>query len=396
MLVSTALVAVIMLLLLSTVDSTQRLWQRTTAKATQFQAARNGFEAMTRRMSQATLNTYWSAYDPDRKNVAAEFRYRRRSELQFMSGPTMRIFGSPLIGNLNPEPELAYPTHAVFFQAPLGYTEEGLDETKGVRQFAGADSLLSACGYFLEFGDDPERPDFLTEINYPPKYRSRLMELSVPAERLTVYDRPETPEGSRIDQDLQDLDQIVRDEKGEDYVGLVETTRQPSESFVRPFWMKEGLARETQEKGVTRFKFARPLADNIVALIVLPKLPQQDRVAADRLDELAPSYEYDSWRILMKGNNEPIRNSARDNLLPQIVQVIMVAVDEASALRKNATPDDPPGWTEELFQKVTTEADLQDEIATLEKRLREDPAKVTHRVFSTDVVIRGSKWSAKN
>src|SRR5688572_30440840 len=122
MLVSTALVAVIMLLLLSTVDSTQKVWQRATAKATQFQSARSGFEAMTRRLSQATLNTYWTAYDPDRKNVAAEFRYRRRSELQFISGPANRIFSSPQIGGLNQEPELAYPTHSVFFHAALGYT----------------------------------------------------------------------------------------------------------------------------------------------------------------------------------------------------------------------------------------------------------------------------------
>src|SRR3954471_20643795 len=82
--VSLALICLIMAMLLNTVNSTQQLWQKTTAKATQFQAAREGFEAMTRRLSQATLNTYYRAYDRDTANTIAELQFRRQSELQFM------------------------------------------------------------------------------------------------------------------------------------------------------------------------------------------------------------------------------------------------------------------------------------------------------------------------
>src|SRR5436190_16349610 len=82
LLVSTTLIAAIMFLLLSIVDSTQRVWQRTTEKAGQFQAARNAFEAMTRQLSQATLNTYWRTYDNDstNTNIQASFQFRRHAE----------------------------------------------------------------------------------------------------------------------------------------------------------------------------------------------------------------------------------------------------------------------------------------------------------------------------
>jgi len=71
----------------------------------------------------------------------------------------------------------------------------------------------------------------------------------------------------------------------------------------------------------------------------------------------------------------------------------MVAIDESSALRlpRNTIPD----WTirddKQLFTKVSNEAEFLDDMAELEKRLQAD--KVSYRVFSTDVVIRGSKWS---
>ena len=51
MLVSTAILGLLMVLLLSTVDQTQRVWLRTSNKLSQFQAARTAFEAMTRNLS---------------------------------------------------------------------------------------------------------------------------------------------------------------------------------------------------------------------------------------------------------------------------------------------------------------------------------------------------------
>src|ERR1043165_7333896 len=59
LMVSTAVIVLIFATLLTMTDSTQRLTQSTSAKVEQFREARVAFEAMTRRISQATLNTYW-------------------------------------------------------------------------------------------------------------------------------------------------------------------------------------------------------------------------------------------------------------------------------------------------------------------------------------------------
>jgi len=390
LLVSTALIAMIMLLLLSTVDHTNQVWQRTTTKATQFQSARNAFESMTRRLSQATLNTYWRVYDAQASNFTAEYSFRRHSELQFMSGPSVKIFSSPPISNLNPDPESAYPTHAVFFQAPIGYTERpDTGSESSLREYRSLDSMLMSCGYFVEFGDDPDRPQFLKDIGFPPRFRSRLVELSVPAERLTIFQRPKGDPKSNIDPIIIDLDE-------KPYVGMVGATRRADSGWIRPAWTKEALRRRAGASGVSRFNYGRSMADNVVALIILPKLATKDRGSnPDRLD-LAPDFEYDSWRILRADQKIGAANATRDNLLPPIVQVTLVAIDEASAVRLNADAENPPKWTEGLFKTVRDEPHLLEQMADLEARLKADPRKISYRIFSTDVVIRGSKWSKED
>jgi uncharacterized protein (TIGR02599 family) len=410
LLLSTSLIALIMVLLLGTVDQTQRLWQRSTSKAAQFQAARAAFESMTRRLSQATLNTYYRAHDIEIGDSKGDFSFRRQSELQFLSMPTQRVIdASPKLLNPMSPTAAAYPTHSVFFFAPVGYTEEaGLGNDKEVRRFRSLDSLLSACGYFIEFSDDLDRPPFLSKMSppLPPKFRFHLMEMTVPTERMTAYQRP-------VD-DSRFIDPRVFDELGQSnqyYGGCVDKNRRPIRNWRRPLWMKQALVREFvpggEEGNTYRFKHARTMADNVVALIVLPKLAEKDRIkpggtTVDPLSlDLAPRYEYDSWRILSGGTaKEPITgvsldNSARDNLLPPILQVTLVAIDEPSAIRISADPTNIPTWTQGLFQTVLTEADYAADMATLEENLRGEHGhpKASYRIFTTDVVIRGSKWS---
>jgi uncharacterized protein (TIGR02599 family) len=120
---------------------------------------------------------------------------------------------------------------------------------------------------------------------------------------------------------------------------------------------------------------------------------------------LAPDYIYDSWRVL-DGKTEPdpnrsgifLDNRVRDNLLPPIVQVTMVAIDEASASRLALNMSGKPDWLNKpssLFQRANTEDTVLQDIAELEKRLRgyNSAGRIAYRIFSTDVVIRGSKWS---
>lgn len=432
LMVSTALIALLMLLLLGTVDQTQNIWKRTTAKVTQFQASRAAFEAMNRRLSQATLNTYYRPTDIASGNSSADYLFRRQSELQFISGhladattKSGRIPGiftaNPSITGLTRPMERAYPTHGVFFYAPLGITEEsGLKEFEKTRRFRGLDAMLTACGYFIEYGDDPWRPKVLplateTDPGVPPRIRFRLMELSVPAEELMIFKRSDTVSGNANDPTLaavpwkySSTPQVLNRSLGH-YIGRTTTlgeTIGSNPTWVRPFWMENGnnLGALLRNNGQTatagpaanttnRFAYGRVMADNVIALVVLPKVSEKDRSKPDEIGSLAPEYQYDSWRILQQ-DAPPVgaANAARDNKLPPIVQIVMVAIDEASALKlpRNTVPD----WTirdKQLFTKVENQRDLLDDIAELETRLQKD--KISYRVFSTDVVLRSSKWS---
>lgn len=384
LLVSMTLIIGLMVLLLSTVDQTQQLWGRTSSKATQFQTARYAFEIMARRLGQATLNTYWRPHDPSSTNSVADFQFRRQSELHFLSGPTSKIFTSPGIAGLSPDPKNAYPLHSVFFQAPLGQTEELVPGGGDELRFASLDDMLTGCGYFVEYGEDPDRPDFLPRDRFPPQVGFRLMELTVPGERLTLFQRPNDK--------VNNIEPMILNRENRPYLGMVDASRNPSASWVRPRWLEEAL-RRGEGTASPRFHYGRVMAENVIGLIFLPKLPPNDRVTRTALD-LAPNYQFDSWRILRSntGAADPA-TGARDNLLPPIVQVVMIAIDGPSAQRLEPKLGEPPAWSEGLFIKVRDEAELQEDLAKLEKRLSEDPARLNYRIFTTDVVLRGSKWS---
>ena len=413
LIVSTALIAGIMLLLLGTVDQTQRVYKRSVSKTTQFQAARAAFDAMSRRLSQATLNTYWKAHEASIAASAdkAEFKFRRQSDLQFISGPTKRVFGASL-ANLNTPLDENYPGHSVFFSAPIGHTEyvdPSVTKNPGkLKMLRSLDSTLAACGYFVEFGDDPAIPSALRNGNppYPPRNRYRLMEMTVPSESFNIYWRDDLGTDP-----TWDINPRTFDEKKNYYGGLVDKDRQPIGAFVRPYWMARALIRPTQTKGgINQFQYAHSIAENIVALIVLPKLAVKDRVKVGTKTpdpdvlELAPKYEFDSWRVLSGGTeSDPdpthvsvkLDNRARDNLLPPIVQLTMVAIDEPSAIRMDLKATGKPKWFDTLFVDGKSELKYIEDAAKLEEAIRDDKdhPNIQYRIFTTDVIIRGSKWS---
>lgn len=436
-LVSSVLIVVIMGLLLTTVTQTQKVWASTTAKVSQFQSARTAFESMNRRLGQATLNTYWRAWDGASDADKESFYFTRKADLQFLSGPTKAIFKSPALKYLPGTLDDVFPGHSMFFFGPLGYTEEppAANEQNPLgssRRFRATDGLISATGYFVEFGDE-KKPDFLTRLNYPKKYRFRLKELNVPSELVTIMRQPAMNQlvpmigaGATSITARQTTEQFILDEDENlnspvYYPGLVDaSTRRILSSFKRPSWMKVALFRENvlEEDGTTvgSFRFASNMADNIIALIVLPKLAEQDRGSQSKpvktdpelIGELAPEYAYDSWRKVIPtsaninsdadGDNflKEKKFPPRDCVLPPIVQVTMVAIDEPSASRMDLTPAALPKWTDGLFVKVRTEGDYFRDLAELEARLRADPSRPAYRVFTNDVVIRSSKWTQHN
>lgn len=374
LMLSTAVIALLMLLFITMIEQTSKIWTRTTAKVSQFQATRAAFDAMTRSLSQATLNTYWQP-DPPRPIATSgtagnDIRnwspsdYVRASDLQFVSG---RATQSDILGTT----EKINPTHAVFFHAPLGATGE--PDTNGVTllKYDRLDNMLSVIGYFVEWADDSSRPPFLSNASsgVPPRYRFRLMQARQEGEDMALY--------------------------GMKAIGNYKSTD----------WIKAALGKTvgawkapaaSTASAPTRLLEPRVMAENIIALVVLPKTSSAATAGAVENRDLSPDYRYDSRPAQASGalySWKDLRNSSRVterqwfNQLPPVVQVTMVAIDELSAQRlsNGSTPQE---WTAGLFTRADK---MEDDINTLEASLQRD--HVNYRIFSTDVVIRGSKWT---
>jgi uncharacterized protein (TIGR02599 family) len=346
----------------SITNETNRLFQSTTGKIESFQAARAGFESMTRRISQATLNTYWDYVNaagqprpefppPNDPQYAAKLtaynnfqpsRYSRYSELHFIIGQASRLITANQSWSGDPSP--VRPTHAIFFQAPLGFVDQ--PETKSL------DKLLNACGYYVEFNSDkPDMPPFIaTSPSKNFRYRYRLMEFTQPSKDFSVYEFP---------------------------------AAQGSPNYNK--WFNIPLTGSPAQPAPTR-----PLAENVVALVIWPKRSPQDDATANNV--LAPNYEYDS-----RTSSSTTPQNLHRHQLPPMVQVTMIAIDEPSAVRlalQNGS-DAPKLVEDRHFADVKnySSGDLSSPQDLEEVQQTLIASGVKYRVFTTNVSIRGSKWS---
>jgi uncharacterized protein (TIGR02599 family) len=368
LLAATAILSLIMVLTLQITSNTNTIWQRARSRIDTFQESRAAFEAMTRNLSQAMLNPYWDYVDAagkPRDPALASFvpsQYVRQSELHFVSGPSKDVLKS--VNGSNGQP-LKSATHSVFFQAPLGVSQPA---TTGSTTTLPA--LLNVSGYFLEFGDDAKfRPRFLEGSERAPlRNRFRLMEMSQPSESLSVY---------------QWVSQASK--------AAVPTVATLSKWFVEP--LNEDTLATTASGPTSARRVKRSLAENIVALIILPKRSTNDGPTDAK--ELAPNYAYDSRAYQTAAGNELAKLTR--NQLPPLVQVTMVAIDETSAARLESRADSPSTPPDlglaDLFKTSAKGVQLAADLATLEKTLNDDAHRVTYRIFSTDVSILQAKWS---
>jgi uncharacterized protein (TIGR02599 family) len=333
LLVATFILGLIIALLLVMVNQMSKTWRSTSGKIEEFRAARDAFDTMSRRLSLATLNTYL-----DYNNSAAPTTYQRQSYLRFLSGPFSTILPLTLA--------TTNPGMAVFFQAPNGFVTNSSD--------APLQTTLNTWGYFLEYGSDTNmRPGFVTSKS---RVRYRLMELMEPTENFSIYNY---------------------------------TSNSTSAStYTNVDWISNSLSQTYSNRP------AHVLAENVIALILLPKLAAPDIVnwnstgGSYSASSLAPNYAYDSSRT-----NQFSTNAKLDphNQLPPVVQVTMVAVDEVSAVRY-------PTYFSGLQSYVsnnglfTNAASYTNDLGTLQTNLITN--KINYRIFTTDVIIRGAKWSA--
>jgi len=341
---ATAILAVILAVIFGITQQISSAWKSSSSKIEAFQGARGAFSAMTQQISQATLNTYYDYYDSagNRRTNAnkATFlpaKYGRYSDLHFICG------GWSGGGKLLP----SQVTQAIFFQAPMGYAS-----TAGGVDYSGMDTLLNACGYYITYNQDDTRPQFLDDTtlpNHPPnQYRFRLMQFMQPSQELAIYPY----------------------QAGHEKDWFVNPITSPPVSTKAP---------------------VRVLAENIIALIVLPKLSTLEDAGSSTLTS---NFEYNSRPAAVSPTQ-----AATDHQLPPVVEIIMVAIDEPSAQRVCTSSTMPDfgisGGLASLFKSVASLNDASNgtpgDLTKLTKAL--DNMRIRYRVFRSQVALKGAKWT---
>ncbi|GEP42200.1 hypothetical protein BGE01nite_14910 [Brevifollis gellanilyticus] len=336
--VSLAVLTILLLVSAQVIGQVQSTWSASNARTTQFKEARTAFDILSRNLSQATLNTFID-YDTNylataggTAAAAAPSSYIRKSDLHFRCGPA-----SSLVQNAGSSSFT--PGHAVFFQAPLGVSN---DPT-----LVGLDRLLCARGYFVQYSSDESWiPDFIPSGDF--KFRYRLMEYSPPAEMNSIYAAVHSPNGS----------------------------------IANTWFSAAGSASGNRANTVPT---TRPVADNIVALIISPRreaTSDTEQESADGPTQIAQDYVYDSSK---PGNTQ--------HLLPPLVRVVLVAVDEKSAIRmgelSGSTTTPPLG--DQLTPIIANAHQLDQELKQIVSILQ--TMRLNYRVFSATIALRGAKWS---
>lgn len=318
LLAAVAIFSVILVVIFGVTQQTGNAWRSTTSKIDAFQGARAAFESLTQTLGQATLNTYYDYYDAAgaRRTVANASSFIPASYGRYSD--LHFVAGKSLLGS-------DQISHAVFFQTPAGYSDQA--------DFQDMETLLNATGYYVIHSADSSLPAFLDSVPNKPKqrFRYRLVEFLQPSQQLEVY---------------------------------AGTTGMD--------WFKTPLAND----------MVRPLqiAENVIALVVLPKRPARDSASA-----LPPEFEYDS----RAGSSKP--QALTQHQLPPLVEVIMVAIDEPSAKRLESENGSsaPDLGVSTLFRDA---ADLEDDLQDLEDSL--NAKRITYRIFRTTVALRNAKWSS--
>jgi len=353
MMVATVILVIIVGILFSITQTTSNVWKNTTGKVEVFRGARSAFETITRTISQATLNTYYDYVDS-----SGNFRgsgmtvsgtssflnttfvpnsYARQSDLHFICGQ-----GATLLATTFSAGGATYTpvTQSIFFQAPLGQTLNS--------SYTSLDRLLNACGFYVTYGPDNTAPSFVPTT---PRYRYRLMQFTQAADANMVY----TTAAGATNQNSW-------------FTTPIAITYDATSNFV--------------------------LADNIIALVVWPKLSAGDQTASNAL---TTDYTYDSRKAGFVSGTGFLQTF---NQLPPVVQVTMVAIDEASAAKlgnSSTPPNAKVGLTSTIFTSATyptiagQQNQLQADLATMQTTLAAN--HINYRVFQTDVAIRGAKWT---
>ncbi len=331
--------AIFLALMVTLTTGVQNLWRQGSDRSTTFSNAQAGMVTLRQTIAQATLHTYFDYPADDgegnAENLSENAGRQPSSALHFISGPVAQVMSNT--GAVSSSGKASPVTHAIFFQAPLGYTAPDSD-------YYGLSGLLNTTGFYIVYGPDSDYdPEFRPAQTTDDMLRYRLMQVLVPTEEMGVIDS--TSQAGYNRQWLDDID--VRPQGGRTHV----------------------------------------VAENIVALVILPKLPVEYDLEGD---DLAPQYLYDSRSWLTESPANPktppetgldLELAVKDSL-PPMIELILVAVDETSVRRAQEDDSLSPRSLKlnELFQDA---GKIEEDLNTLKARLTQ--ADANHRVLRSEI-----------
>lgn len=328
LMVAMGILSVLMLMMTLLLDQVQQSWRYSESRISQFREARVAFDLISKNIGQASLNTYFDLDDKDDDGLIDQ--YYRTSELHFQTMQASDLSGVAA--------EQTPVGHAVFFQAPLGFTTD----------YRNLNNLFNGRGYFVTHGPDTRfRPSFITS---PPSYRFRLVEFRPPAE----------------------ANQVFAD-------GAAERSKGEPQEFTQ--WFKQSVE---GVGGSGDFEsHLNPLAKNILTLVISPRDSPVGSGGGrdDTYSKIAPNYLFDS-------NDSSEDFESYNQQVPPLVRLTMVAIDEASGARFDEGSRIPDLMPANLF---TLTSKYEEDVQTLTDALNEK--RVNHKVFSTMVMLRSAKWS---
>lgn len=361
LLVSVSILLVLLMVLLQIIGGVGDVWRSSTGKVSAFQDARSAFSTMNRTLARATLNTYNDYVDaagnyrnPAAPSAFVPSKFARASELHFISGSADELLpGADAAAN---------PGQAIFFQAPLGETDDP--------EFAGLNATLNSVGFYIQYGkveDDTLMPSWLENLFASPA-RFRLMQVVQPTEQLTVYNATANPAYSL--------------------------------NWLQAFQVPPDVDQPR----------VRILAEDVPLLVLRPRLsPRDEQSIGSALGGyseekqgslLSPNYHYDSraWQTgypsggrVAEAGEFPKRSAVMRSQVPPIIDVAMVSVDPQTIVRYQSQSDTPPAELRVPAGLFRDSASMDQDLEAYGRQLSE--AGIRYKIFRTSVQVQSAKWS---
>ncbi|MDR1304732.1 MAG: Verru_Chthon cassette protein C [Verrucomicrobiales bacterium] len=330
LMVAAGVLALIMALIAAVTNSVMTTIRRAEGQIGAFTTARAAFDIMNQKISQATLNTYWDYYNDSGRRTPS-------NAANFVPTRYGRAADLQFLIRQNTQSQLVGSGQELYFQAPLAYA----DPDTGQTAYQSTQGLLNACSFFVTYGSDREfRPDTVSGD----RYRYRLMQGVQPTEALRVFaDAMSSPAAS-------------------------------------PAWLTD----IAPNGGCVT-----PIAENVIALIVWPRLPANAPGHLDDGTELTTDYTYNS-----RPDTDNARQTVTDYQLPPELMLTLIVIDENSWLRLDTRSGTPPsaitGALQGRFQQSNESAYRRD-LQAVSDYLNEQ--RVKFKILTTTVSLRESKWS---